>query len=281
MKPVLSLLDEDGLYGTAKKYGQSSFPQENSTIVERLRWVDDSLSERVNDLRAALGELDVRNASGPWQGRLNLDRVGVVGRSFGGATALAALLLEGRFTAGVAVVPPSLPDIRAMLPDEALSSGEAPTLAQRDLPSLTTLRKPTLLLSCAEDALIIGLAAQISTGFPNVPAPSPSEPHPVWRAAFTQTDQPVLWGLLADSNHASFGVSGGYWWPHLKPNTAPRAFEPETSFTLVDVREAHDLQSDKARQFFDYFIRQDFSIRDTLLDNPSIPADFVWESRNF
>ncbi len=35
--------------------------------------------------------------------------------------------------------------------------------------------------------------------------------NPLLRQAFENTDAPVVWGLLADSEHATFGVSGGYW----------------------------------------------------------------------
>jgi predicted dienelactone hydrolase len=45
--------------------------------------------ERPRDITYLLDELEIRNQSGRWQNRLNLQQVGVVGHSFGGYTALA------------------------------------------------------------------------------------------------------------------------------------------------------------------------------------------------
>ncbi|MCY3639575.1 MAG: acetylhydrolase, partial [Gammaproteobacteria bacterium] len=77
---------------------------------------------------------------------------------------------------------------------------------------------------------------------------------------------PAVWALLDNANHATFGVSGAYWWPHLKPRRFPRHFEPDTEYDLVDVQLAHRIQRDKALAFFDLTIRQDPSARERLTD---------------
>ena len=140
---------------------------------------------------------------------------------------------------------------------------------------LLTFSKPTVLLSGAEDGLIIGLGVQMGA------APTPGNPHPILRQAYESSDAPVVWGLLADSNHGSFGVSGPYWWPDLKPNMQARHFDPDTEFTLVTPVLAHQMQKELALDFFDLTIRQDVSAKDRLLENRYEAEGLVLESRNF
>ena len=269
---VRSITDSHGVYGSAESFGQSYIPLSDGSDLPALMRLDASLLERVNDLRAALAWLEQESVAGPYGGLFDLDEVGVLGRSFGGATTMAALGLEPRFRAGFAVVPPSLPDVRAMLPAEALVTNRETVLfaADRGNP-MTELCKPTLLLSGAEDALIIGLTkarADASAG----EQPTPGNPHPVLKNMFDTTRQPAVWGLLADTNHDSLAVSGPYWWPALKPRTFPRSLHPERTYTLLEARRAHDLQKHMALAFFDYFIKGDRSARNRLTNN-SFEAD--------
>ncbi len=286
MAPVMSLLSEHGTYGGEENYGQSYTPSsEGRGSAEYLRYLDRSLLQRLNDLRAALDELDRMNNdgfAGAGAGFLNLDRIGLMGRSFGGASTLVGLAMEPRFTAGFAVVPPGWADSRPALPEDMLApEGEESVILSRGGPfPLTDLSKPTFLLSGAEDSLIIGLAAQIaSTG--GAPEPTPDNPHPLLRQAYETTDAPVAWGLLADSNHATLGVSGGFWWPELKPNTTARVFEPEKEFELIAPRIAQQMQKELALDFFDLTIREDASARPRLLENRYVSDGLTLESRNF
>ena len=308
---VVDLLDERGLYGSPDNYGQSHTPlgadRSSSAFLRRL---DAALLQRVEDLRATLDELRRLNRQGFFAGALDLERIGLMGRSFGGATTLAALALEDRFAAGMAVAAPSSPDLRAVLPEEALAHPAMESVVlSRDGPyGLGEIHKPTLLLSGAEDSLIIGLAAGVAEAAGS-PAPTPDNPFPVLRQAFEKTDAPAIWALLDNANHATFGVSGAYWWPHLKPNRLPRhfqpaigeslagddplterqrpaareqvhGFDPDTHYELVDAGLAHRIQRDKALAFFDLTIRQDPTARDRLIDDRFAAAGLRLEWRN-
>ena len=271
---VVDLLDERGVYGSPDNYGQSYTPLgADRSSPAFLRGLDAALLQRVEDLRATLDELQRLNQAGFFAGAFDLERIGLMGRSFGGATTLAALALEDRFTAGMAVAAPSSPDLRALLPVEALAPPDVESVVlSRDGPyGLGEIHKPTLLLSGAEDTLIIGLAANMAEVAGSLP-PTPDNPLPVLRQAFESADAPAIWALLDNANHATFGVSGAYWWPHLKPNRFPRHFQPDTHYELVDAGLAHRIQQDKALAFFDLWIRQDPTARDRLTDN-SYEAD--------
>ena len=98
---------------------------------------------------------------------------------------------------------------------------------------------------------------------------------------FEATDAPVVWGLLADSNHASFGVSGPYWWPDLKPSTQMRHFETEQSFELVAPALAHRMQKELALAFFDVTIHHDDGAIRQLRENPYESLGLTIELRNF
>jgi dienelactone hydrolase len=286
MAGVMPHLSELGTYGTEENYGQSYTPLSSGRgSVEFLQSLDRSLLQRLNDLRAALRQLDRMNEegfAGAGPGALNLERIGLTGRSFGGGTTLMGLSMEPRFKAGFAVVPPGWADTRPALPAELLvpASEESVMLSAEGPFPLTTISKPTVLLSGAEDSLIIGLAAQVAE-MSGTDAPTAENPHPLLRQAFETTDSPVIWGLLADSNHATFGVSGGYWWPDLKPNTQARTFDPESEFELIPPSIAHDMQRELALAFFDLTIREDASARSRLLENRYRGDGLIIESRNF
>ena len=286
MAPVTSLLSDLGTYGDEADYGQSYAPSSgDGDPMDFLRRLDSSLLQRLNDLRAALRHLDSMNESGfagAGPGLLNLDRIGLTGRSFGGATTLVGLAMEPRFTAGFAVVPPGWADPRPALPAEALypAGQESVLLAADGAYPLTELSKPTVLLSGAEDSLIISLGASTAASA-GLDAPSPDNPHPLLRHSYETTTAPVVWGMLADSNHASFGVSGGYWWPDIKPNTQARHFDPDTEFELVDVGVAHQMQKELALDFFDFTIRGDAAAGDRLKINRYEQDGLMLESRNF
>ena len=108
--------------------------------------------------------------------------------------------------------------------------------------------------------------------------PSGENPHPVLRALFEDSDQPVFWGLLANSNHSTLGVSGGYWWPDLKPNMAVRAFNPDVEFELLGAALAHRMQQQKALAFFDLTIRQDPAARDAILSDSFAKQGLIVEA---
>lgn len=262
------LTDAHGVYGDPERHGQSYSPlQGDSDPVAALRQLDAALVERVNDLRAALAWIDARNRTGAWQGRLDAAAVGVMGRSFGAATVLAALGLEARFGAGFAVVAPAWSDPRPGLPQEVLIDDRESVLLRRDgaFP-LLELSRPTLLLSAAEDALIIGLAAARARAGGS-PLPTRANPHPALYAAFRASRQPAVWGLLADADHGLAATSGPSWWPDLKPDRLPRTFDPAASYQLVPPATAQAMQQQLAIDFFDRFLRHDPEAAGRLADN--------------
>lgn len=283
MSAVLPLLDEHGAYGSDDTYGQSYTPQSaGKDPIRFLFELDQSLLQRLNDLRAVVKELDSMNESGRFASHLALDRIGLMGRSFGGATVLVGLSMEDRFTAGFSVVPPGWADPRAQFPEDALvpDGRESVLLGARGPFHLSNLSKPTFLLSGAEDDLIIGLGQRVAESGAAA-LPTVENPHPLLRQAFESSPAPVVWGLLADSDHASFGISGNYWWPELKPDLKKRAISPHEEFKLVSSRVAHDIQQRKALAFFDLSIRQDASARERLLDQSDTKYGLILESRNF
>ncbi len=282
MQEVKPFLNVDGTYGPENNYGQTYTPlasreSTNESFVE----LDRALVERVNDLRAALTTLEQWNAEGEFSGRLDFTRIGVMGRSFGGMTALAALGLEKRFAAGVAVVPLVFPDFRAAMPSELLVDKERETvLLNREGPViLNTVHKPTLYLSGAEDALIIGAGQRMAVSFGG-PQPSQDNPHAVLRHSYETTTKPVYWGLLHNSNHSSFGVSGGYWWPDLKPNTQTRTFNSDEQFTLIAPARAHEIQEERVVRFFNAYLKHQTSDRQQLRENPFKEDGLEFEYRN-
>jgi len=281
MEDVIALLGKHGTYGNEDNYGQSYTPLSSGRgSLEFLQALDASLLQRLNDLRAVLAELDDMNSSGFFAGRLELERIGLMGRSFGGGTTLMGLAMEPRFTSGFAVVPPGWVDPRAALPPEVLVETESVLFAASGPFPLTHFSKPTVLLNGAEDGLIIGLGASMAEQA-GLGAPTVDNPHPILRAAYEASDAPLVWGVLRDSNHATFGVSGGYWWPDLKPNTQDRFFDPGEKFELADVTIAHDMQRKKALAFFDLTIRLDESAKQRLMDQSFSDDGLILESRNF
>ena len=121
MREVLESFNEYGTYGPPDNYGQSYTPlAAGRSSAEALLAMDQALLQRIADLRTTLDELERLNRQGPFAGSLHLDRIGLMGRSFGASTVLSAMPLERRFLAGVAVAPPSMPD-----PPTRLAAGVA------------------------------------------------------------------------------------------------------------------------------------------------------------
>lgn len=283
MADVLPLLDNQGAYGSLDTYGQSYTPLSDAdNLVQSLIDLDHSLLQRLNDLRATVRELERMNREGSFAGRLDLQRIGLIGRSFGGVTTLVGLAMEERFTAGFAVVPPGFADFRTALPEEILvPAGEESIMlsSEKDSPYYK-FTKPTFVLNGAEDSLIIGMGAEQAKAA-GLAEPNAENPHPVLRQTFEDTEAPVIWSVLTDSNHSSLGVSGGYWWPDLKPNTAKRTFDPESNFKLIAPALAHQIQQEKALAFFDLTIRQDSSARARLLDQKYADQGLTLEAKSF
>lgn len=285
---VKELLNEDGTYGPKDNYGQTYTPLvQDIKSPQAIVALDNALLERLNDLRATLNELDRMNAEGAFKGRLALDQVGLMGRSFGGTTTLASLTLEPRFSAGVAVVPLVMPDLRPILPSTIIKPKEQESIllgavdGDSNKIAFNTISKPTMLLSGAEDGLIIGVGANFASAIEHAELPTLNNPLPQLRASYEETDQAVVWGLLQDSNHSSFGVSGSYWWPEMKTQRQQRYFDPQESFELVKPETAHKIQQTKVLQFFDSFIRSDKQARAKLSNNEFTDDGLIYQTRNF
>ena len=248
MAEVLRLFNEYGTYGPLDNHGQSYTPLAGDrSSASALIALDRSLLQRLADLRATLDELERMNRQGMFAGTLDLDRIGLMGRSFGASTVLTALPLERRFLAGAAVAPPSMPDPRPGVPPKMLApAGRESAILSADGPyGPGEISRPTLLLMGAEDRLIIGLGRSQGPGRGYGSSRHPENPFPTLRKAFRTTTAPAVWAMLRDANHASFGVSGDYWWPELKPREFPRHFEPDTNYRLTDPELAHRIQRGK------------------------------------
>jgi len=270
---IYPLLDERGLYATDQPLGQTYVPfasPDSGLAPAALQKLDTALVEQVDDLRTVLRHLEEMSETGFLAGRIDLQNVGVMGRSFGGGTTLVALALEDRFKAGVAVVPAvGLPDFRQFLPPESLvsASRESAFLHAGQASGLRQLHKPTLILSGAEDNVIIGLEQSLlsMSGFAE---PTPDEPYPAIAQLLDNSDVPVLHALLANANHASLAYAGPYWWQQLKPDTFPRVLRSAEAYKLIAPELAHKIQREKALQFFDAYVKEDGKALRALEENP-------------
>lgn len=283
MQEVLAGFNEYGTYGPLDNHGQSYTPlAADRSSLSALRALDAALLQRIADLRATLDELHRLNREGRFAGVMDLDRIGLMGRSFGASTVLSALPLEPRFLAGAAVAPPALPDPRPGLPAEALvpPGRESAILSAAGTYGPGTFKAPTLLLMGAEDRLIIGIAAARAEAT-GTRKPSAGDPFPVLRNAFETSTAPAVWALLENANHASFGVSGDYWWPQLKPREFTRYFDAQATYRRVEPGLAHRIQADKVLAFFDLFVREDSAARERLVANDFESAGLALEHRNF
>ena len=256
MSAVMARLDDHGAYGAEQRFGQSYIPRFNGLSTADVVDMDRSLLERVNDLRAALDTLEAMNREGQFAGRIDMRRAGLMGRSFGGASALAGLALEQRFTAGFVVAPPSIADLRHILPPQALvhPPAESAMRAAQGHWTLASLHKPTFILAGREDALILKLAAKMAEPS-GTPGPTRDNPYPALQSAFEAASVPAVYAVVENANHASFGVAGPYWWPELKPDTFAQFFDPQRNYRLLPAGVAHQLQKEMALAFFDLTIK--------------------------
>jgi dienelactone hydrolase len=282
MAAVRALHDQHGAYGLPENLGQSIPRGEPGALTpEILILLDDMLMQRVNDLRAILDILPQLGEVGFFSGAIDTGRIGLMGRSLGGATTLAALGLEPRFAAGVAVVAPSVPDFRSALPREILApEGEESVMLSSSPPfPLARLTRPTFLLSSGQDSLIAGINLGLAAAF-NTPMPTADNPHPVLREAFESSRAPVVWGNFVNGDHGTLNVSGPYWWPELRPNRLPLTFSPDELYTLFPAALAHEIQAEKVRLFFDLTVKGDRTAKEPLSYNPAESLGFELEARN-
>ncbi len=250
---VREITDARGVYGERAGFGQTYSPlRPQPGRGEATRQLRDALLERVRDLGTAMDWLAAANARGPWAGRLLTDRAGVIGRSFGAATALSAAREDARLACAFAVAAP----------------------AWRNAPFLE-LRRPTFLLSGAEDDLLIGMASNRDGT-----EPTPENPHPLLLDAFVRSRAPAMWGLLANADHDAFACTARYWWPKLKPREAQRALAPGETFNLVEPQRAHAVQQLAAGAFFDRFLRMDPTALGSLDPTTLAAAGLTLATRN-
>jgi dienelactone hydrolase len=269
LRAITPLLDDNGVYGKPEQFGQSYSPLADGMNPASIAALDQSLVERVNDLRATLAQLDTLNRSGPFAQRFDLSRIGLMGRSFGGATTLAGLALEPRFSAGFSVVPPTVPDMRGQLPSHSLIAppAESVLLAAQGDYAYSGFGKPTLLLMGGEDKLILGLNRQMSQAMGGT-SPTAKVPYPNLLQAAQTSGVPAVLALAQNTNHGSFGVAGPYWWPLLKPAQFPQFFDPQQSYQLLDAQRAHQVQAEMALAWFNLQLKANEQGEQTLQANP-------------
>ena len=283
MDDVLASFNEFGTYGAPENFGQSYTPlSSNLSGTAAIEALDRSLLQRIADLRATLRELEAMNEHGFFAASLDLERIGVIGRSFGASTVLSAMSLERRFRAGVAVAPPSMPDPRPALPPEMLVPPERESAILNAVGAYgpSNFTRPTMLLASAEDRLIIAIETASAEASGST-LPSPRNRFPTLRTAFEGAKAPVVWAMLENANHATFGVSGDYWWPELKVRALPRVFDPKRDYTLIAPALAHQMQRDKVLAFFDLFVAEKEDARPRLLSETYAKDGLSLEHRNF
>lgn len=256
LKAILPLLDDDGVYGHDAPYGQTYRPMEDEAGYSAIRKLDLSLVERVNDLRAVLAWAREANHRGTFSGRLDLDNVGVTGRSFGGLTTLVALEMEPSLKAGFAIVPAPLPEIEINLLFRFLLSWgqESALFGLNRKNGIQKFYKPTGIMVGEQDTLLIDITRSYAEAFGDT-IPSKENRYPALSRSHKNSNVPAYMFSLKNSNHGSLTVAGPYWWPQLTPARFPRSFEPEQSYQLIDSEAAHDIQRRRVLAFFDIYLK--------------------------
>lgn len=256
MLPILALLDENGVYAHEKEWGQTYIPLNDLS----LKNLDLALLERVNDLRAVIKfiELEQIRDSAVFNS-VDLDRIAVMGRSFGGGAALATASLIDEIDVAVAVAALTQPNLRHLVPKDQRPDEDDETVFLSDNGTVyDRFEKPTMLLLNAEDETIIpanlGLATLAGTQLPSL-----QNRNPQLKSAMEQSIAPVFMGELANSNHGSFTVAAGYWWPELKPNNASLVFMPLFQYELVDSYDTHQLQKRDVYFFLDRYLNNNIN----------------------
>jgi hypothetical protein len=162
----------------------------------------------VADARFVLDQLEVVNRDpGPFQGRLDLDRIGALGWSFGGATSIELTLVDPRIKAAV--------DHDGQLFDKARSHGSS-----RPVMLMHNTDDPTARGTAETKEVMKELVAQTKT----------------WDSLFlARTTAPWYEVTLARTNHGHFS---DLWLLHLYPRDtttlAPqRAFDIINAYTLA------------------------------------------------
>lgn len=256
LKEIIPLLNNHGLYAYEKPDGQTYKPTAREASFSTVQQLDETLLERVNDVRASIDEATKINKNGSFAGKVDLNNIAIAGRSFGGLTSFLALDLEPRIKAGFAVVPAPLPNIKLNKlfrffftwgNESALFGLERDNGTQR-------LYKPTAIFVAEEDTLIINILKEFAKTFGDT-APTPRNRFPSLAQTYQDSHVPAIWFTLMNSNHESLAVAGSYWWPELKPNRFPRNFSPYEEYPLIDSQLAHDIQNSKALAFFDIYLK--------------------------
>jgi len=289
LDPGSAVINEQGVYGETFPvepfYGQTYqvFQPIPGTQLPDILKADQAVIQRVNDLRAILTKLEKMNAFGPFAGRIDLNRMGLMGKSFGGTTTLAGLELENRFKAGVAVVPASIPDLRkffvdhldGVLPDNRESALLEPDMGKN--PAFTAMNKPCLIINCEEDGIIIRFNEAFN--LKKSSRPTQKNTHPALYTVFNSTKAPVIWTMFEDADHSTCGVSGPYWWPTIKRNKYPRYFNPKEEYTLIHPKKAHKILKELCLNFFDLYLKEDKAVLEPLLTNKN--SCLKMEHRNY
>jgi len=97
------------LFSLMEKLKETEDPSEQLEILEEIKSSDTTISwreglrERIGDVRFLIDEIEKMNrgGSGMFTGKLDLDRLGIIGLSYGATTTYGVCLLDKRFKAGV------------------------------------------------------------------------------------------------------------------------------------------------------------------------------------
>ncbi len=108
---------------------------------------DHHFPEWVADARFVLDQLETLNGSGPFAGRLDLDRIGMYGWSFGGATSIEASVVDERVKAAIdhdGQLFGSAPTTGTTRPFMLMHGGELPEVPPSDDPEVAAANEKAL-----------------------------------------------------------------------------------------------------------------------------------------
>ncbi|MEO1147752.1 MAG: hypothetical protein AAFY26_19390 [Cyanobacteria bacterium J06638_22] len=200
---------------------------------------------RAADIQFVLGELETFNTgddpTGLFEGKLDLDRVGVLGASTGGATAAELLTIDPRFDAGINLDG----TLRGETPEASVSQ---PYLQFNNVAFGTEI---------SSDSLSRRLDGQDETFFNNLQ----NEGYEVTIAGTTHlhytSDVPFLLPLMQEAGIEPGGLAGSFAY-FFDPQTAIDTYEHE-NFELIDPNRITEITNDYITAFFDQALKGDES----------------------
>ncbi|MCB1856929.1 MAG: hypothetical protein KDI63_01575 [Gammaproteobacteria bacterium] len=260
--PCDALSPDCGLYPA--RYNVFEFDFSPQKIIR----LADAINQRVLDLRAVISELRDINAGlvetgAGLQGKLDLDRIGLVGLSLGSIVAQVAKSTIEEIDAYIVAGPVGGPDMRPLVPPAWLAARPAddpmlpPDLGQvpaNRIPSTI----PAMYMLSGEDEVIAPFALGFGmTGL--LPFPMPGNFFPGVRAQYESAVGPALFSNLENAQHASYYDAEAANFPLLYRTEFPSILNylgADLTYEVVDSRVAHRIGNGVITAFFDRYLKE-------------------------